>query len=116
MSGSKWLAGLVIVLAVGFAIYTSPVVGMKRFDLVFQDGLSNPVYVYVAGCISGIVLVPILASALKKAAGYFFLSKDEGVHDLYRLDHGILNVEVPPVSMWMNMGYWKVRYLPRRWD
>lgn len=27
---------------------------------------------------------------------------------LYGLDHAILNVEVPPRNMWMNMGYWKV--------
>lgn len=28
---------------------------------------------------------------------------------LYGLDHAILNIEVPPRSMWMNMGYWRVR-------
>lgn len=27
---------------------------------------------------------------------------------LYGLDHAILNIEVPPRCMWMNMGYWKV--------
>lgn len=27
---------------------------------------------------------------------------------LYGLDHAILNIEVPPQRMWMNMGYWKV--------
>ncbi|KAE8350116.1 hypothetical protein BDV28DRAFT_163192 [Aspergillus coremiiformis] len=26
---------------------------------------------------------------------------------LYSLDHAILSMEVPPRSMWMNMGYWK---------
>ena len=33
-----------------------------------------------------------------------------GVDDtkLYSLDHAILSMEVPPRSMWMNMGYWKV--------
>ncbi|KNG80097.1 hypothetical protein ANOM_011681 [Aspergillus nomiae NRRL 13137] len=32
-----------------------------------------------------------------------------GVDDqkLYSLDHAILSMEVPPRSMWMNMGYWK---------
>jgi hypothetical protein len=108
MSGNKWLAGVAIVLAISFAIYSAPV-STKPFDVFFQDGLSRLIYVYVAGCISGIVLVPILASALKNAWRYFFPSKDEGVHDLYRLDHGILNVEAPPPTMWMNMGYWKVR-------
>lgn len=107
MSGSKWLAGLVIALAI-FAIYSSSV-GPKPFDLLFQDGLSRLLCVYVVGCISGILFVPMLAFALKKASGYLFLSKEEGIHELYRLDHGILNVEVPPPTMWMNMGYWKVR-------
>jgi hypothetical protein len=27
---------------------------------------------------------------------------------LYRSDHGILNISLPPQSMWMNMGFWKV--------
>jgi hypothetical protein len=27
---------------------------------------------------------------------------------LYRIDHSILNIPLPPQSMWMNMGYWKV--------
>ncbi|KAK8064348.1 hypothetical protein PG994_006986 [Apiospora phragmitis] len=26
---------------------------------------------------------------------------------LYSLDHGKLNIELPPKSMWMNMGYWR---------
>jgi hypothetical protein len=27
---------------------------------------------------------------------------------LYRSDHSILNISLPPQSMWMNMGFWKV--------
>jgi hypothetical protein len=27
---------------------------------------------------------------------------------LYRSDHSILNIPLPPQSMWMNMGFWKV--------
>ena len=27
---------------------------------------------------------------------------------LYRADHSILNIRLPPESMWMNMGFWKV--------
>lgn len=34
---------------------------------------------------------------------------------LYGLDHAILNVEAPPRSMWMNMGYWKVRVPSSLW-
>jgi hypothetical protein len=107
MTGGIWLSGLVV--AACFAISISPVVGMKRFDRMLQDGMSNLVYVYVAGCISGAMLVPFLTYALKRVAGYLFLSKDEGDHDLYGLDHGVLNVGVPPASMWMNMGFWEVR-------
>lgn len=29
---------------------------------------------------------------------------------LYRCDHSVLNIPLPPQSMWMNMGFWKVRY------
>jgi hypothetical protein len=29
---------------------------------------------------------------------------------LYRFDHSILNISLPPQSMWMNMGFWKVWY------
>lgn len=107
MSGSEWLAGLAV--AACFAISISPVVSMNTFDRMLQDGTSNLIYVYIAGCISGALLVPYLTHALKRLAGYLFLSKDEGGHDLYRLDHGILNVEMPPASMWMNMGFWEVR-------
>jgi hypothetical protein len=107
MSGSKWLAGLVVTACFATSILSA--VGMKRFDRMLQDGMSNLVYVYVAGCISGAILMPFLTHALKRVVGYLFLSKDEGDHDLYNLDHGILNVEVPPASMWMNMGFWEVR-------
>lgn len=50
-------------------------------------------------------------------AGFFiFLAKrrwsrmgDESAQKrLYRSDHGVLNVQLPPQSMWMNMGFWKV--------
>ena len=107
MSRSGWLAGLIV--AAYFAMSISPAISMERFDRMFQYGMSNLVYVYVAGFISGVLLVPFLTRALKRVAGYVFVSKDEGDHDLYRLDHVVLNVEVPPTSMWMNMGFWEVR-------
>lgn len=28
--------------------------------------------------------------------------------EVYGLDHAVLNVQLPPQSMWMNMGYWEV--------
>ena len=27
---------------------------------------------------------------------------------IYGLHHAILNIDVPPQTMWMNMGYWEV--------
>jgi hypothetical protein len=27
---------------------------------------------------------------------------------VYGLDHAVLNVQLPPPTMWMNMGFWKV--------
>ena len=30
-------------------------------------------------------------------------------HTIYGLDHGRLNIALPPPTMWMNMGYWEVR-------
>lgn len=29
---------------------------------------------------------------------------------VYGLDHAVLNVQLPPQSMWMNMGYWEVSF------
>ena len=40
-----------------------------------------------------------------------FVPKDEADHALYRLDHGILNIDMPPKTLWMNMGYWKVKHI-----
>lgn len=34
-----------------------------------------------------------------------FRGKDD---NLYGLEHAILNLDIPPRSMWMNMGYWEV--------
>ena len=37
-----------------------------------------------------------------------FSSRSESDHRLYGIDHGRLNLELPPPSLWMNMGYWQV--------
>jgi hypothetical protein len=31
--------------------------------------------------------------------------------NVYGLDHAVLNIQLPPQSMWMNMGYWEVNPL-----
>ena len=111
MSGSKWLAALGVVLAICFASSLSPARGMEKIDHLVQEIMPSPIYIYVVGCISGAALVPILTYMLKRVARYMLLTKDDVSHDLYRLDHGILNVDVPPATMWMNIGYWKVKQL-----
>lgn len=35
---------------------------------------------------------------------------------LYGLDHAALNIQLPPTTMWMNMGYWKVGILQESAD
>lgn len=29
--------------------------------------------------------------------------------EMYGLDHAVLNIQLPPQTMWMNLGYWEVR-------
>ena len=111
MTGSKWLAALGLVLGICIARSVSPIFGMEKIDHLLQERMSNPMYIYVVGCISGALLAPFLTFVLKRVAGSLFLTKDDAGKDLYRLDHGILNVDVPPATMWMNMGYWKVKQL-----
>jgi hypothetical protein len=67
----------------------------------------NPLFVYVAGCLSGVLLLPLATYLLKRA---ILPKKDADDHALYRLDHAILNVEIPTKTMWMNMGFWGVSY------
>jgi hypothetical protein len=31
--------------------------------------------------------------------------------NVYGLDHAVLNIQLPPQTMWMNMGYWEVNEL-----
>jgi hypothetical protein len=106
--GSKWVVNLGLILAICIASTVAHFAGIGGLDHLLQVGMVNPTYIYIAGCLSGAVLVPILTYALKKTARYLFSHKDEADHALYRLDHGVLNVEIPPRTMWMNLGYWKV--------
>ncbi|KKA23325.1 hypothetical protein T310_2635 [Rasamsonia emersonii CBS 393.64] len=50
------------------------------------------------------VLFPLAERFEKILWRSFFADGDD---ELYGLHHAILNVEVPPKSMWMNMGYWE---------
>lgn len=42
-----------------------------------------------------------------------YTAQDES---LYGLDHAALNIQLPPTTMWMNMGYWKVDILQKSAD
>lgn len=71
---------------------------------------------FIAGLALGVFAVP----ALRLSLNHFVRSKrddalshnssvqKEGVDGrVYGLEHAILNLTVPPKSMWMNMGYWE---------
>lgn len=45
----------------------------------------------------------LLTTLLAPIAALFTRRKD-----LYTLDHAVLNIQLPPRTMWMNMGYWEV--------
>ncbi|KAF2493290.1 hypothetical protein BU16DRAFT_563455 [Lophium mytilinum] len=56
--------------------------------------------------ICGIIFIPTvrtLAPQLKKVIWH----ESEAIVEVYGLEHGRLNIDLPPKSMWMNMGYWK---------
>lgn len=108
---SQLAINFLLVLAIYFATPLLLLVGLSRLGHLLEVSELRPVHVYIAGCVSGIVLVPILVYILKIAARCLFVQKDETDHALYRLDHGILNIDMPPKTLWMNMGYWKVKHI-----
>jgi hypothetical protein len=57
------------------------------------------------GWISAMIVIPVGKWCMRRL---YDSSSDNG---LYRLDHAILNIELPPRYLWMNMGYWEVRQL-----
>jgi len=60
--------------------------------------------------ISGTLLIPIAKFLLKKSTDDAKDGESDGADNaIYNLDHGRLNIELPPKTMWMNMGYWEVR-------
>ncbi|KAF2841815.1 hypothetical protein M501DRAFT_997995 [Patellaria atrata CBS 101060] len=59
---------------------------------------------YLTFWIAGLTSFPILSILLKKAT----CRNSKKGEAIYGLDHGRLNLDLP-TTMWMNMGYWKVR-------
>lgn len=66
---------------------------------------------FLYGWICGLLFIPFIKNATSSLFRYCFA--DSGEDKLYGLDHALLNIEMPPPSMWMNMGYWKVGSMPR---
>jgi hypothetical protein len=57
----------------------------------------------------GILTAGLMVLLTKRVVANRSNGKVKGVKKpLYRYDHSILNIPLPPVSMWMNMGFWKV--------
>jgi hypothetical protein len=55
------------------------------------------------GWISAMIMIPVFKWFIVR----LYDSSSGG--GLYGLDHAILNLEVPPKNLWLNMGYWEVR-------
>jgi len=96
---SLWLltGGAFVLGIITKSLFSSP------FNAIFIQSpkLSVELLVFIAAillCVYG--LVTLVQTP--------FSSRSESDHRLYGIDHGRLNLELPPPSLWMNMGYWKV--------
>lgn len=67
------------------------------------DISSSQVWAYVA---AGLII--LLSSTLIKWIPKATLGDEPREKKIYGLHHAILNIDVPPKTMWMNMGYWEV--------
>ncbi|KAH8648516.1 hypothetical protein BX600DRAFT_475372 [Xylariales sp. PMI_506] len=63
-----------------------------------------------AQCVLGGVVLAVVAQHIvlpRVVSAATGRPRRSGDDVMYGLDHGKLNVQLPPPSMWMNMGYWK---------
>ena len=73
-------------------------------DCTMSIGISlSQVGAYVAVGLT-ILLLPTLIKWISKGT----LGDEPIKKKIYGLHHSILNIDVPPKTMWMNMGYWEV--------
>jgi hypothetical protein len=87
----------------------STIVGSKWWSYNYSGSLTSFVMdnrKFLSGWVCAMILIPLTRLGTEKLLVYVLWKKDDG-DKLYGLDHAILNVEVPPRSMWMNMGYWE---------
>lgn len=61
------------------------------------------IWTYLAGCLTVFIL-----SALTKYLKSLKAGEEPTKKKVYKLHHAVLNIDIPPKSMWMNMGYWDV--------
>jgi hypothetical protein len=61
-------------------------------------------------CLLGVLTAGLMILLTKRVVESYFNGNvnKRGKRPLYRFDHSVLNIPLPPQSMWMNMGFWKV--------
>lgn len=67
------------------------------------DMSSSQIGAHVAVGLTILLSLTLIKSILKRMIGHEAKEKK-----IYRLHHAKLNIDVPPKTMWMNMGYWEV--------
>ena len=60
------------------------------------------------GAYVAVVLTTLVSSTLIKWILERTLGNEPIKKKIYGLHHAILNIDFPPKTMWMNMGYWEV--------
>jgi hypothetical protein len=93
---SQWVYSILSLLFIFLAlIVAAPDRLRSSKEMTFLLGLPLPHYSYLVCILLGFVLFPL--------SKYLFAGRS-----IYGYEHACLNVQVPPPTMWMNMGYWKV--------
>ncbi|KAL2047630.1 hypothetical protein N7G274_000672 [Stereocaulon virgatum] len=70
------------------------------FGMVLK--ISQPhMWGFLAGCLTTTLLPPLVRLCIR------FITGDGSAKKIYGLHHAVLNIELPPRTMWMNMGYWE---------
>lgn len=71
--------------------------------------MSSPAVTHSLCLILGVALVFFTRYAAKSISRNGDTDELDGTDSaIYGLDHGRLNMALPPPTMWMNMGYWEV--------
>ncbi len=76
---------------------------VAQLDGVVRSISWSEIRAYLAGCSTILLVVPLLKYLTRRIT-----QRGQEANKIYALHHGVLNIELPPKSMWMNMGYWNV--------